>query len=180
MPGTTDEILALVTLEDTPPAFLWADGTAPTAAELADVAALRGYRRTLLWRRRSGPQRVAMRLLRSLLSADQRASLRRSKSFLVIASSGRAYRLWPALGSTELVTRHGTRWYVLLRYCLHDDRSDPGLAMPPADLSVAHLLLLLADEDGFRAEANARHARDQLWNPDYLRRVRRPLERMPI
>ena len=44
--------------------------------------------------------------------------------------------------------------------------------MPPADLSAAHLLMLLSDEAAFLATANARDARDQLWNRDYLRRLR--------
>jgi hypothetical protein len=72
----------------------------------------------------------------------------------------------------DRIVRHGQRWFRRTAYCVHDDPDDPD-AMPPADLTVAHLLMVLADEAEFLATANARDVRTQMWNGDYLRRMRR-------
>lgn len=171
MPGTSEEVVAAATSGSIPGA--WADGTPVTEDCLADIRAVRLYIGRLLARRkRSRPQRKAMKLLRSLLSPDQKRQLRQGKVFVVVAPSGNGYRFCPQSGSVIRVTRHGDRWFRLTSYCLHDDRDDPD-AMPPADLTVTHLLMILADEQEFLATANARDVRDQLWNGEYLRRLRR-------
>lgn len=122
------------------------------------------------WKRRAPARRRAMRLLRSFLTPEQRARLRRSRDFLAVGSAGGVYRLAPYRGNTERVTRHGRKWFVFESFCLHDERD--GDAMPHPDLVLAHLLLLTADEPAFLALANARNHRDALWNGDYLRRMR--------
>jgi len=57
-------------------------------------------------------------------------------------------------------------------YCLHDPENE----LPPADVTIGHLLLLRTDEPRFLRLANATDARGPgcgLWNGDWLRRVRR-------
>jgi hypothetical protein len=176
MPGTPQEFVALLGAwpDDSlipPPGHRWGDGTAITPDEEADLLALRVYAHRLRARRRWGrAQARARRLLRSLLSAEQRGQLRRWRYFLVAAPSGSVYRLNPRCGHVERVERHGRRWFVREAFCLHDAPDDG--QMPPADLSVAHLLLLRADEEAFLATANRNPRNDQLWNRDYLRRIR--------
>lgn len=182
MPGTPREFVALVDAfltTDRPWAVIldewrWEDGTPVSMAEWDDLRALVAY--TLRMRRRRAhrePQRKAMRLLRRLLSPAQRAQLRRLRYFYATAASGATYRLDPRRGHAERVERHGPRgrWYVKRAYCLHDDQDAD--AMPPADVTAAHLLLLMADEAAFLAEANESRRDDQLWNGEYLRRMRR-------
>lgn len=152
--------------------FRWADGSAITDAEWSDVLALHAY--LLRVRRRklqSGAQRKARRLLRQLLAPSQRASLSRLGHFYVTAPSGSTYRLDPRLGRAERVEKHKGRYFAKRSYCLHD--ADDGGKMPPADVTIAHMLLLLADEAAFLATANESPRDDQLWNGDYLRRLRR-------
>jgi len=48
---------------------------------------------------------------------------------------------------------------------MHDEPRE----MPPADVTIGHLLLLSADEPAFLAEANHRTRSDMLWNGDYIR-----------
>jgi hypothetical protein len=180
MPGTPAEMIALVNAALARPEaaerlvgwWRWADGTGVSASERADLAALLWYTRHLREQRRDRPaQRRAMRLLRSLLPAPMRAELRRRRCFHVRAASGATYRLDPRIGLAERVERHGGRWYATRSFCLHD--ADDEGKMPPADRTVAHLLLLMADEPAFLATANATRCDDQLWNRDYLRRARR-------
>jgi hypothetical protein len=95
--------------------------------------------------------------------------LARRGHFLATCPSGHTYRLTPRRGLAERVTFHGRRWFVSVAYCLHDDGPD---RMPPADVTLAHLLLLLSDETGFLLLANASDRRDQLWNGPYRRRLR--------
>ena len=113
-------------------------------------------------------QRRAMRLLRSLLPEEQREAVRRSGCFRVVGSLGGVYRLHPHHGAVERVERHGRHWFATVNYCLHDD----GREMPAADLTLAHMLWLLSDEARFLAEANARPMMSELWNGDYMRRLR--------
>jgi hypothetical protein len=177
MPGVTQEYVRLCELPECPAWPLdhrWADGTAVTRDEYATIAVLWAYAESMRRRRaveRSRPQRTAMRLLRSLLSTEQLRQLR-SKSFVVVAPSGNRYRLWPRTGQVERIELHGRKWFAVWSYCLHDDPGDDGQRMPPADLSLAHMLHLLTDEAAFLREANATPAQDQLWNRDYLARRR--------
>ncbi len=180
MPGTNEEYVALACDAALPRDFhlgrRWADGTAITLQEAADVRDLWVYRRQQLGRefvrqRRRGSQHKAMRLLRRYLSPGQLASLRRNGEFLLELPSGTAYRLDARRGRTEEVTRHGRRWFVRRRFCLHE-HSLLVLPMPPADLVLTHMLLLLADEREFLETANATDARDELWNGPYARRLR--------
>jgi len=117
--------------------------------------------------RRRG-QRRAMRLLRTFLSAEQRRTVASGGRFLVVGSLGGVYRLHPHHGAVERVERHGRHWFATVSYCLHDD----GREMPPADLALAHMLWLLSDEAQFLAVANARPMMSELWNGEYLRRIR--------
>jgi hypothetical protein len=178
VPGTSQEIIALVNAFVTDAAspdvlsgWRWDDGEIITEGERNDVLALYLY---ALGRRRKrhqgGPQRKAMRLLRGLLSPTQRRDLSRLRYFHVAAPSGTTYRLDPRRGHAELVERHGRRYFVRRAYCLHDE--DDAGKLPPADVTVAHLLLLLVDEAAFLAAANMTPRDDQLWNRDYLRRIR--------
>ncbi len=174
MPGEPREYLRYATAPDPPEidAVRWEDGTPATPEEFRDIVLLRAYAFRQIERRRrraSGPQRRALRLLRSLLSGEQLRQLRSNREFLATAASGNTYRIDPRRGITEQVTRHGRRWFVLRRFCLHD--SEEG-KMPAADLAIAHLLLLLSDEAEFLRLANATYMRDQLWNADYRRRLR--------
>lgn len=126
-------------------------------------------------RRRGSPQKKAMRLLRTLLTPNQLWWLRNRRYFLVGGhKTNHTYRLRPQYGTVSRVTKHKTRWFVHTQYCLHD----PDVKLPPADVSISHLLLLRADEDRFLSTANATDARSMFWNGDWLRRVRRTRLRM--
>lgn len=126
--------------------------------------------------RQRGPQRRALALLRSLLSDPQLEQLRRRRYVVVEAPSGRRYRILPNTGVTQLVERHGRQDYAISRYCLHDPASE----LPPADVAVAHLLWVQADEAGFLETANEtpthvvqRHGRPNAgWDGEWQRRVR--------
>jgi hypothetical protein len=171
MPGEPTEYAAFAAIETGRDGLRWDDGSEVTEAEYRDVLALRAYLARMRHHdRRRGPQRKAVALLRSFLSPAQRDRLRATGCFLVVLPSGRTYRIEPRFGFVERVTRQGSRWYADERYCLHDDQDDG--KMPPADVSTAHMLLLLADETEFLRIANARTARDQLWNRAYLQRLR--------
>jgi hypothetical protein len=180
MPGTPHELVTVAgridrgeLTPDDAAEWPWADGTVCGCEEWHDLMALVGYlARQRRAKVRHRHQRRACRLLHSLLSAEQRRSLRASKGFLVVGSQGGTYRLIPCCGRTELVIRHGSRWYVRESYCFHDDRTDLDEAMPDADISIAHMLLIIVDEGEFLARANATTGRDQIWNGDYLRRMR--------
>jgi len=180
MPGSDEEYLRHARNPDLwadfPRGYTWADGSRITAAEAAQVCDLWAYHRELQQRRARqresyGAQRKAMRLLARHLSPEQKDRLRRKGEFYVTPASGNTYRIDARLGRTEEVTRHGKRWFVRRRFCLHE----PGLlrlAMPPADLALTHLLLLLADEREFLTTANASDARRSFWNGDWLRQLR--------
>lgn len=177
MPGSHQEIAAAAISGEIPDT--WADGDIPTEAERDDILALRGYVERMRAAReylRGEAQRRAMALLRSLLTREQRRQIGREKCFTATAPSGNRYRFFPGTGAVVRITKHGSRWFRHTSYCVHDERDDPD-AMPPADLTVAHLLMIMADEPGFLATANARDMRDQLWNGDYLRRMRRRHQR---
>jgi hypothetical protein len=186
MPGSDEEYVRFAVLLDLPPDFplgqTWLDGSPITEEEAATIQALWIYRRQQLGRqrraaRRRPAQRQALRLLRRYLSPAQLAGLRRNGEFLVTLKSGTAYRIDARRGRTEEVTRHGRRFYVRRRFCLHEHVSQTGdttfvLPMPPADLALTHLLWLLADEQEFLNAANATDVRDMLWNGQWQRRLR--------
>jgi hypothetical protein len=129
-------------------------------------------RRHLERKRLRGPaQRRAHRLLRTLLTETQQRDLTRRREFFVTGSAGGIYRLLPRRGRTERVEKHGTRWYTKASYCLHDLDTVPlEEQMPPADVTIGHLLLLSCDEPAFLATANAKPS-DLLWNGAYLKRL---------
>ncbi len=131
------------------------------------LALARYESRRMAWQasRKSGAQKRARGLLRSLLSKEQRRQLRSSHGFQVVGSLGGRYRLHPETGSAERLERHGKRWFGVVRYCLHD----PGRELPPADVSVSHLLLLRADEGEFLRVANA--TVDNPWDGEWRRRL---------
>ena len=176
MPGTTQEYVALAIYPELPgdwaDDFHWSDGSEMTRQEFLDVIRLRTYHRQLNKPKQREAQRKAMALLRKYLSPAHKIELRRNGVFHYTTNSGATYRVDPRRGRTERVTRHGSRWFVAVRFCLHDDRDVPSDAMPPADLALTHLLLLLSDESEFLRIANATYARDQLWNREWLRRLR--------
>lgn len=67
----------------------------------------------------------------------------------------------------QAVERHGSREFAVgPTFCLHD----PEQVLPPADVSLAHLLMLRTDEPGFVSAANQYESRSMLWNSDWLRR----------
>lgn len=177
MPGTPQELAALAAAwpEESlipPPGHRWADGTEIGPDEWSDLMMLRAYIRRLRDRKRWGAaQRKARRLLRHLLTPEQRMQLRRLRYFYATTPEGTTYRLDPRRGYAERVERHGRRWFAKRSYCLHDEVDDG--KMPPADVTTAHLLLLMADEATFLATANETRRDDQIWNRDYLRRMRR-------
>lgn len=116
-----------------------------------------------------GPsQRRALALFRSWLTDDMREELRRAAAVIVIGSAGGTYRISPFSGQTQRVERHGRRWFAKASYCYHDEEGD----LPKADVALAHLLFLATDEPRFLASANASELGDQLWNREYLRRIR--------
>jgi hypothetical protein len=179
MPGTAQEMVELAGRLGNDPVvtaatdeFRWADGTGVTDDEWRDVLALHAYLLRMRRRdRRSAAQRKAGRLLRQLLAPAQRASLSRLGYFYVTVPSGQTYRLDPRRGHAERVEWHKSRYFARRSYCLHDTDDDGKL--PPADVTIAHMLLLLADEAAFLATANESPRDDQLWNGEYLRRMRR-------
>ncbi len=120
------------------------------------------YRERRVRRARQGPaQARARRLLRDLLSPDERAQLARSRQFVHVAASGNAYRFYPNSGGVSLIVRRGARWFMRGHYCFHEahEADEPGL--PPADQTIGQYLLVRADEGRFLAEANWRAS--QAW-----------------
>jgi hypothetical protein len=99
--------------------------------------------------------RPALRLLRQFLTPEQQRQLRSTRAFDVEVGANR-YRLIPGTGAAQRLRRAGRVWRYDTMYCLHESE---GVAkqerVPPADLSLAHLLMLVNDEAGFLATANA-------------------------
>ena len=102
----------------------------------------------------SGAQPRARKLLRSYLTRDQRRSVAAHGRALVRGSAGGHYWLYPFSGTVEKVERRRVRWRATGWYCIHP----PQETVPPADVSLGHLLLLTMDEEAFLAEANYRPA----------------------
>jgi hypothetical protein len=114
-------------------------------------------------------QRRALRLFRSWCDSGQRQQLRRCGYIYATGSAGGVYRLHPYCGHTERVERHGNRWFARTRFCYHDVEE----RLPHADVALAHLLLIRADEPEFLLRANERPARHGLWDASYNRRLAR-------
>lgn len=132
----------------------------------------RSWRDYLRARGRQGNRR-ALRLLRSMLTSEQREQLRRDRAFRQMVPSGNAYRLLPSAGITQRIEFHGTRWFGVGGYCLHPDLD---LSIPNADTTIGHLLMLRHDEATFLTKANFTERRHGGWDPAWMRtraRVRR-------
>lgn len=112
-------------------------------------------------------QRRAWRLLRSWLAPEQRRQLTVCGYFDVEGTAGGRYRLWPRPGLTCRLRRHGRRWYEVARFCLHDAEQD----LPPADLCLAHYVMIATDEPAFLAQANEWPREILCWSGDYRRRM---------
>lgn len=151
----------------------WADGTPITEAETRNLFTFACYEIRQMHSRRPKAQRKALRLLRTLLTPEQREQLKTGQQFRVVGSAGGVYRLYPSTGQVCAVERHGARWYGVRTFCLHE-LEEPGIVVfPSADRTIAHLLLLSAAEPEFLALANATDRRPDCWNGEYLRRLRR-------
>lgn len=109
-------------------------------------------------------QPVALGLLRRYLNAEQKRMLRACRYFNIEGSAGGLYRLGPHTGMVWIVERHGKRFYSMDSFCYHDPEGE----LPPADVTLGQLLLLLTDEPKFLAEANRRESRRSMWNGEYL------------
>jgi hypothetical protein len=122
-------------------------------------------------RRRSGPNRRAYRVLDSLLTSSQSAMLRRNGDFLARGSHGGVYRLQPRYSNVWRVELYGSRYFIIAHACLHEHGER---VMPPADVTIGHLLWLRADEPSFIEAANWSPCGAGLlmWNGDWQRRLR--------
>lgn len=147
--------------------FAWdlLDWSGWSQQEKEDVGVLVLYTMQQRNRRRRKGQRVASRLLRSWLPPEQATELRRRRAFTVHGSAGGRYRIYPNTGMTNRIERHGKRDFAVAGYCLHPDEE-----LPPADIALAHYLLLQTDEPAFLEAANERAFR--LWDGEWLRRLR--------
>jgi len=101
--------------------------------------------------RRGKPQRVARALLRTLLDPEQLAqSYVAHRGIDVIGpDTGMMYRLFANAGVTQLVSPGVNGMHYEGSFCLHGDEE-----LPPADVSIAHLLWIRTDEMGFLETAN--------------------------
>lgn len=115
-------------------------------------------RRRLQWRRPSTRRAVrrSFRLLRSFLDESQRRQLRNTRSFRFQTASGKHYRIWLLWDANiEEVRPHGQRWYAYWSFCIHPPLTQDGLQpVPPADVALGQLLMLLDSEDRFLETAN--------------------------
>lgn len=96
-------------------------------------------------------QRRAYKLLRSLLTAAQNDQLTRCGYLHITGTMGGLYRLDPTHGKVYKCLSLGGRYHRVISFCFHD----PNYVMPPADLTIGHMLWLLSDEGAFLAEANS-------------------------
>lgn len=176
MPGTTAEMVQWVCdaldgncMPDDEP--VWADGTSPSDLERSNFLALLRYEA----QRRADRQKVsrsmparrrAFRLLRRFLTPFQREMLNRQRCFMVEAPSGRYYRFIPCTHAVQEIEKHGSRWYVRRRFCIHPEPDE----LPAPDVTLVQLLMLAEDEENFRRTANITEA--QIWDRSHLRRVR--------
>lgn len=140
-----------------------------TLSAIAIIAAYEENRLDVRYRNRK-----AMRLLRGLLSDRQREQLRRRHySFTATGSDGGEYRLWPYWGTIERLERHGKYLISVETFCYHDPEGE----LPPADLSIAHMLLLSVDEGAFLKAANRTARIHQGWNGEWHQQLRAARQR---
>ena len=180
MPGTLEERLDIIhrmldheIMPDDLSDHVWADGTQCGIDDFRDLVNLVLYERERLAKpKRAAAQRRAMGLLRSFLNAEQLRTLRNDRQFYVVGSLGGIYRIWPRVGLTRQVERHGKRLWQKTAFCLHD-RGEQTERMPPADLALTHMLWLLEDEANFLATANHTQERQMQWDGEWRRRLNR-------
>lgn len=176
MPGTHEEIMEAARMvaqqiiaPDNMVDIRWADGDRITERETQTVFAMAMYELRLMRDKAQAPaQRKARRLLRSLLTTDQLRQFRDNHEFIVTGSSGGHYRLHARSGRAWAVEKHGTRWFQVAAFCIYTE----GHEVPPADNTIAHLLMLTTDEPGFLSIANRFERRLMCWDGPYLRRMR--------
>jgi hypothetical protein len=125
-------------------------------------------RRRLCRSKMDAAQLRARGLLRSLLSAEQKRMLDNRRYFYVTGSAGGTYRLRPEFGSCDGVVKHGKNFFASVRYCFHD----PEGILPAADVTIGQMLHILSDEADFLARANSKPIQSDLWDGEYLRRIR--------
>lgn len=116
-------------------------------------------------------QKRALGLLKSFMTRSQKREFSRRLRFTVVGSLGGKYRLCPNTGSLYLLEKHKSRWFGVTRLCYHF--VDPENVLPPADISLAQMLILLSNEPEILQGANRTDCRSQtLWNGAWLRRLR--------
>lgn len=168
--ATLEEIIALarrLISGEWQPGDGWPDSFADH--EQRGVLALGEYERHRRRARHNPHQRKAMRLLMAWLPATAREELRRSRhSFSVVGSAGGTYRLYPRVGMTERVERHGRYFYRVGTFCYHD----PECELPSADITLAHAMLIQTDEPAFLASANETRRELLMWDRTYMRHMR--------
>jgi hypothetical protein len=176
MPATSEELIRIVhvfcdqtIMPDDITDIVWLDGDKVSHAELREILVLSRYEMYYRSTRKQPAQRKAVKLLRSLLSAEQRKSIRNNGYFHIQVRSGNYYRIHPNMYPTKRVEKHGKRMFALGSYCLHPDLD---LHIPHGDVAVSHMLMLKTDEEEFLKLANYRLYDRQLWNRDYLRSLR--------
>lgn len=97
----------------------------------------------------------AEKLLRSMLTADQKAMLTAHGYFEVFGSAGNLYRInWGTAGNVDHIDHDGRRAAVL---CAHPDMREQWL--PTADVMLAQMLALMTDEPAFIRKANVHAGR---------------------
>lgn len=101
--------------------------------------------------KRGKPQRLAKGLLRTLLTDEQVTQLAIAHRGVDVIGpeTGLLYRLHPTTGITNLMSPSALGAHYEGYFCLHGDDD-----LPPADISIAHLLWIVNDEMGFLASAN--------------------------
>ena len=146
------------------------DGTELTYDELLG---LRGYRQ-MIWngKKRAPGNAIAMKLLRSLLNKEQRTRLRKLGDFIVTCPSGNQYRLRPNIYRVERLQQFGKRRYPIYSFCIHD-RGGEDEVMTETDVTIGHMLMLLADEDEFLATANATTLKQNQWDGEWRKKLNR-------
>ena len=158
----------LASYEINPDDVSWGEMTPEDIREVTALTMYEVQNRGEYRAKRAKSQRRALNLLRSFLTPAQKKRLRDRSSFEVTGSAGGVYRLTPVTGTIYGLERHGKYWYGINRFCYHDtDRQ-----VPPADVTIGQMMLLLSDEPAFLAEAHVTNCRSEcLWNGAWLRRL---------
>ena len=121
--------------------------------EIRRLSEIRESRR----RGRDPSQKRALELLKTFLNPDQLRTLEANgKNFRVQGTMGGTYRLWPRRGLAEKIVWRRKKWFLEMSCCYHD----PEKSLPPADVTIAQLLLIRTDEMEFLRSSN--HTRTRL------------------